>query len=270
MGANHEWRSVPFQQPGNDEFQVINAAVEAEEESMPGDSDWVEQLGLSVHGQDKVDFLNLNPSSEESEDIGSRAGRKGRKSNLREKKSSIIGQWCGKQWRSDQLHPLLGGCRDIVASQAEIMTLNLANLWTATGGVSTFENNGRSRKVMRPARLAEYTPDGRAPKTDAELKKSGRKRKTLLDNLEDEVDEQNSDSIPTRICGPEDASTQTTGEDSVWRDVPIASTDSFLLPHLSAGMFNLYLSLLFLDVKVCGPIAGIASNSTQKIDQTKN
>lgn len=243
MGANHEWRSVPFQQPGINEFQVINAAVEAEEESMPGDSDWVEQLGLSVHSQDKGDFLNLNPSSEESEDIGSRAGRKGRKSNLREKKSSIIGQWCGKQWRSDQLHPLLGGCRDIVASQAEITTLNPSNLWPPTGGVSTFENNGRSRKVMRPARLAEYTPDGRAPKTDTDLKKSGRKRKTLLDNSEDDVDEQNSDSMPTtRICGPEDASTQTTGEDSVWRDVPIASTDSFLLPHLSAGTSNINMS----------------------------
>jgi hypothetical protein len=197
----------------------------------------VDQLGLSVHGQSKsfsndVEIANGNPSSEESEEPGNRRIWKGRK----ERKSAIIRQWCGKGWRADQLHPLLGGCRYM---PVQIDNTNTpANLCTS-GVVSSHIENGRARKIMRPARLAEYTPDGRAPKGESHTKKSSNKRKILLEMSEDEFDEQNSEATPLRRGGSHDGFfTQATlygnTGDSLWREVPIASTDSLLLPlHLS-------------------------------------
>ena len=213
---------------------------------MAGDSDWVDQLELCIHGQSKslsndVEVANGNPSSEESEEPGNRRIWKGRK----EKKSSIIGQWCGKGWRADQLHPLLGGCRHMPVQIDN--TTTPANLCTS-GGVSSFIENGRARKIMRPARLAEYTPDGRAPKGESHTKKSTNKRKILLEMSEDEFDEQNSEATLSRRGGSHDGFyTQVTlygsSGDSLWREVPIASTDSLLLPLHLSGI--IYCMLLF-------------------------
>lgn len=245
VGANHQWRSVPFKQAGDEEYKLITAAVEAEEEFLPGDSDWVDQLGLSVHGQSKslsndVEIANGNPSSEESEEPGNRRIWKGRK----EKKSSIIRQWCGRGWRADQLHSFLGGCRS-TSVQIDSTTAP-ANLCTSVG-VSSFIENSRSRKIMRPARLAEYTPDGRAPKGESHTKKSCNKRKILLEMSEDEFDEQNSEATPSRRGGSREAffNLHASSGDSLWREVPIASTDSLLLPLHLSGMLNILYIFLF-------------------------
>lgn len=236
VGTNHQWRSVPFKKAGDEEYKIITAAVEAQEEFLPGDTDWVDQLGVSVHGQSKslsndVDIANGNPSSEESEEPGNRRIWKGRK----EKKSSIIRQWCGRGWRADQLHSLLGGCR---STSVQIdSTTTPANLCTSVG-VSSFVENGRSRKITRPGRLADYTPDGRAPKGESHTKKSCNKRKILLEMSEDEFDEQNSEATPLRQGGSHDGFFNLHGSsgDSIWREVPIASTDAILLPlHLSGN-----------------------------------
>jgi len=236
---------VPFQQAGDEDYKIITAAVEAQEEFLPGDSDWVDQLGLSVHGQSKslsndVEIANGNPSSEESEEPGNRRIWKGRK----EKKSSIIRQWCGRGWRADQLHSLLGGCRSM-SVQIDSTTIP-ANLCTSAG-VSSFVENGRSRKIMRPARYSEYTPDGRAPKGESHTKKSCNKRKILLEMSEDEYDEQNSEAIPSRQDGSHNVFFNPYGSsgDSLWREVPIASTDSLLLPLHLSGMFNILYILHF-------------------------
>lgn len=242
VGVNHHWRSLPFQQAGDEEYKIITAAVEAEEERLPGDSDWVDQLEVSIHGQSKslsndVEIANGSHSSEESEEPGNRRIWKGRK----EKKSSIIRQWCGKGWRADQLHHLLGGCRSMPVQIDNTPTPT--NLCTS-GVVSSLIENGRARKITRPARLAEYTPDGRAPKGESHTKKSSNKRKILLEMSEDEFDEQNSEATPSRRGGSHDGFfTQVTlygsSGDSLWREVPIASTDSLLLPLHLSGMSNI-------------------------------
>ncbi|KAG0623807.1 hypothetical protein M758_3G203900 [Ceratodon purpureus] len=230
VGVNRQWRSVPFQQAGDEEYKIITAAVEAEEERLAGGRDWVDQLELSIHGQSKSLSNDVEiPSSEESEEPGNRRIWKGRK------EKTIIRQWCGKGWRADQLHPSLGGCRVQIDN-----TTTPANVCTS-GVVSSHIENGRTRKITRPARLAEYTPDGRAPKGESHTKKSSNKRKILLEMSEDDFDEQNSEATPLRRGGSHDGFfTQVTlcgsSGDSLWREVPIASTDSLLLPlHLSGA-----------------------------------
>lgn len=230
---------MPFKQAGDEEYEIITAAVEAEEELLPGDGDWVVQLALSVHGQSKslsndVEIADGNPSSEESEEPGNRRIWKGRK----ERKSAIVRQLCGKGWRADQLHPFLGG--SLSMSVQIDSTTAPANLCTSAG-VSSVIESGRSRKIMRPARLAEYTPDGRAPKGESHTKKSCNKRKILLEMSEDEFDEQNSEATPSRLGGSHDGffNLHSSGGDSLWREVPIASTDSLLLPLRLSGMLNI-------------------------------
>lgn len=248
LGLNQHWRSVPFKQAVQKEYKLIVAAVEAQEEFLPGDSDWVDQLGLSVYGQSKslsndVEIANGNPSSEESEEPGNRRIWKGRK----EKKSSIIRQWCGRGWRADQLHRLLGGSR---STSVQIdSTTGPAHLCTSVG-VSSFVETGRSRKIMRPGRLADYTPDGRAPKGESHTKKSCNKRKILLEMSEDEVDEQNSEATPSRQGGSHTAFFNLHGSsgDSIWREVPIASTDAILLPFHSSGMAQFLIEMVYFDI----------------------
>ncbi|XP_024388701.1 uncharacterized protein [Physcomitrium patens] len=230
IGAQHQWRTVQFKEAGYEEHKVIAAALE--EHFNPGDNDWVNQLGLSAYGQSSflsndIDVTDGNPFSEVSEELGSRTCHHGRK----EEKSLIVRQWCGKGWRADQLHPLLGG-RLSIPWQVDNTSASVS--LPVSGGVSSLGENGRSRKVMRPARLAEYTTDGRAPKGESGTKKSYNKRRILLEMSEDELVEQNSQATPSRLGGSGDslfpqATPRDSSGDSLWREVPIVSTDSFLL-----------------------------------------
>lgn len=161
---------------------------------MQGHGDWVGQLGLKVHEHEKILReipAHISRDSLFREQTRELRGRAVHCRNFLEEKLAIVGQWCGRGWQSDQLHPLLGGWR-FMASQAEVKLL-------PPNSTSNFLENGRPRKVLRTSRFGEYSYDGRA---HFEVRKSGRKRKTVLDLTVDHSDDDGEDGnrVLTIVC----------------------------------------------------------------------
>ncbi|KAJ7569378.1 hypothetical protein O6H91_01G075600 [Diphasiastrum complanatum] len=60
--------------------------------------------------------------------------------HLKEKKCWVVGRWCGRDWRLDQVHVLLGGCRE-TPEPSKFFSLVTTTLGPSTIGISETVNN---------------------------------------------------------------------------------------------------------------------------------
>lgn len=194
MGLHHDWKSIPMQIATDKDRGIITAALEVEEGNLSGQSDWVGQLELSTYDVDKMcnEHLNIDPvSGRYLEGKGSRAG--GKRRRLKEK--ILVGEWCGRGWYSEELHPLLGGCR-FMSSMVKVIGSSSNALPPVN--ISNLSENGRPRRATRLTRLGD---NGSENQLQFEVRKSGRMRRTVIDSAVDHSDEEDEDNkLITIVC----------------------------------------------------------------------
>lgn len=170
-GSDNLWRTILYRKATKEELSIINAASEIDEPNELEESDWVAQLGLSCSNNCQAGDRSENLCNA---DVKGRARRVSKQ--LKEKKGLVVGSWCGRDWRAEQLHPLLGGSCSMDLPPS-------SSVWPGLFAQAVPEpillGTQRARKVVRPCRLADYTADGRISKSDIDTRKPGRKRKNL-------------------------------------------------------------------------------------------
>lgn len=194
MGLHHDWKSIPMHIATDKERGIITAALEVEEGNLSGQSDWVGQLELSTYDVDKMcnEHLNIDPvSGRYLEGKGSRGG--GKRRRLKEK--ILVGEWCGRGWYSEELHPLLGGCRFMSST---VKVIGSSSNVSPPVNISNLSENGRPRRATRLTRLGD---NGSENQLQFEVRKSGRMRRTVIDSAVDQSDEEDEDyKLLTIVC----------------------------------------------------------------------
>ncbi|EFJ35938.1 hypothetical protein SELMODRAFT_404286 [Selaginella moellendorffii] len=105
MSMRCRFRDTTYDEENQQDLQLISAAIEAAERP---DNGWIDHVQARLPAT--ASFLE-NSRAETDEDDTELVVEK----TSKEKK--VVGRWCGRVWRHDQTHAILGGCR--TASKVE-------------------------------------------------------------------------------------------------------------------------------------------------------
>ncbi|BFI09737.1 protein MpREF6 [Marchantia polymorpha subsp. ruderalis] len=228
LGIEHTWRDITFSKGSTEEIELVKMAVDVEENDDHGYTDWISQLGMLVHprfttkeseafdsfkkvtgalragpfkkakpgrptgsnlmagrlgiSRKRVDDLKSYPSSRASVDF------EGQLKGSKKKKCMVAGKWCGKVWRVNQVHPLLGGCRSIDSSANLGSTSMSVNISSLSAEITKLGLTRGLPTIHGP--LGSMTT-GVEDLQNAAAKKRGRQRK-MLEHTKDQVSEDSS------------------------------------------------------------------------------
>ncbi|KAL2635636.1 hypothetical protein R1flu_007115 [Riccia fluitans] len=258
VGIEHAWRDISFATGSEGDVELVKMAMEVEENDNHGYTDWISQLGMLVHprfttkeseafdsfrrisgafragpfkrgpgrpsgsnmmggrlgiSRKRVDESKISSSSRRSADS------EGQVKGSKKKKCVVAGRWCGKVWRVNQVHPMLGGSRTLDHSLQTAGTPNGSNLVAETfrvgftkgppivdGPLSPVAENvddkqpplvrkrGRPRKIIQPVKLQNSEESSLGPPKVLSVTKSSEKK--ALEQLKDQVSEASSGGPP--------------------------------------------------------------------------
>ncbi|KAL3683746.1 hypothetical protein R1sor_001768 [Riccia sorocarpa] len=244
LGMDYAWREVSFSKGSDDDVELVKTAVQVEENDNHGLIDWISQLGMLVHprfttkeseafdsfkrisgafragpfkrgpgrppgsglmaGRLGISRKRMDESKIRSPS-GTSADSEGQLKVSKKKKCVVAGRWCGKVWRVNQVHPMLGGSRTLDYSLQTGGTLNASSVvvetvrvgftkgppivdGTALSSVAGSEDKpsaappprkrGRPRKIQ-PVKVQNSDDSSLGPPKILSVSKGGSERKAL-------------------------------------------------------------------------------------------
>jgi hypothetical protein len=183
LEVEYDWKDIHFRKANREDREMIQELLQ-DEESIPTSSDWTVKLGTNLYYS-----ANLAKSPSHNKEIpynrviyrafGCNSSPNNSPEKLktcersqgRQKKIVIAGQWCGKVWMSNQVHPILA--QRIEGSELE-ETDDSSVVEASKHNISTATAVTKSRKKRESMTLEET--DTKRPKQTEEYSSRALKR----------------------------------------------------------------------------------------------
>lgn len=171
LGIDYLWNDFVYRDATKEDGEMIQSALDSEE-CIPGNGDWAVKLGVNLYYSANLSrsplyikqmpynsviynvFGRSSANSPTAPDVYGRGPGK-------QKKIVVAGKWCGKVWMSNQVHPLLA--QKDPEEQEEDRNFHV---WV-------------KKPDEKPERKSESS---RKAETSSAPRKSGRKRKMMVEN----------------------------------------------------------------------------------------
>ncbi|KAJ3681175.1 hypothetical protein LUZ60_015664 [Juncus effusus] len=130
LQMNYNWNEIKFKQANKLDKERINETLK-DEESVPNVNDWAVKLGFNLYFSanlcmsppyrkekmpfNKVIYESFRCNNYEENENGFK------RKMTRQKKTNLVGQWCGKNWFVNQVHPFLTKIEKLKNSDEELV-----------------------------------------------------------------------------------------------------------------------------------------------------
>lgn len=117
MGIDYEWKNTVYRHAEREDEERIQSALDSEE-AIPGNGDWAVKLGINLFYSANLSRSPLYSKQMPYNSLMYYAFGRSSPVNLpiepkvcqrrtKRQKKVVAGKWCGKVWKSNQIHPLL-------------------------------------------------------------------------------------------------------------------------------------------------------------------